>query len=282
VSSASLNNNDIRLVLEYLGTSGSSLASFTDTMPSALTTVAAVPTSTATWNSPPGGGYTTWNPGDISGTTLSGGNLVASVTGSNGGVRSIAVASGKVYFELTFTNNTNVGIGIANASANLTNGTNGGTNTAICNAAGFIYVNQWSTSAGNLGSISNGEAIGIALDTAAQLIWFRRSSISGNWNGGAGYNPATGTGGISVSSIATGPLYALVYGVTTTTGVITANFGASAFVGAAPAGFSALASGGIQHLQVTFTPQQAGRLRGLVRLGKASTTVFVNPQITVT
>ena len=37
-----------------------------------------------------------------------------------------------------------------------------------------------------------------------------------------------------------------------------------------------------QKLQVTFTPQTAGRLRGQVRLGKASTTVYVNPKITVT
>jgi hypothetical protein len=37
-----------------------------------------------------------------------------------------------------------------------------------------------------------------------------------------------------------------------------------------------------QHLQVTFTPQHAGRVRAQVRLGKASTTVYVNPQITIT
>ncbi len=37
-----------------------------------------------------------------------------------------------------------------------------------------------------------------------------------------------------------------------------------------------------QKLQVTFTPQTAGRVRGQVRLGKASTTVWVNPQITIT
>lgn len=36
-----------------------------------------------------------------------------------------------------------------------------------------------------------------------------------------------------------------------------------------------------QYLQVTFTPQRAGRVRGLVRLGKVSTTVWVNPQITI-
>lgn len=37
-----------------------------------------------------------------------------------------------------------------------------------------------------------------------------------------------------------------------------------------------------QKLAVTFTPQRAGRVRGLVRLGKPSTTVWVNPQITIT
>jgi hypothetical protein len=37
-----------------------------------------------------------------------------------------------------------------------------------------------------------------------------------------------------------------------------------------------------QLLQLTFTPQVAGRLRGLVKLGKPSTSVWVNPQIAVT
>jgi hypothetical protein len=36
-----------------------------------------------------------------------------------------------------------------------------------------------------------------------------------------------------------------------------------------------------QKLVATFTAQQAGRLRGIVRLGKASTTAYYNPQMTV-
>jgi hypothetical protein len=36
-----------------------------------------------------------------------------------------------------------------------------------------------------------------------------------------------------------------------------------------------------QHLQVTFTPRTAGRVRGQVRLGKVSTTVWYNPQVTI-
>lgn len=53
ISSGSLNNTDIALVVEYQGTAGSSLATLISTLPSALTAAAALPTSTATWNSPP-------------------------------------------------------------------------------------------------------------------------------------------------------------------------------------------------------------------------------------
>jgi hypothetical protein len=54
ISSASLNNTDISLVLEYQGTTGSSLGSFVSTLPNALTASAAIATSTVTWNNQPG------------------------------------------------------------------------------------------------------------------------------------------------------------------------------------------------------------------------------------
>jgi hypothetical protein len=53
ISSGTLNTTDISLQLEYLGASGSSLASFTSSLPNALTASTALPASTATWNSPP-------------------------------------------------------------------------------------------------------------------------------------------------------------------------------------------------------------------------------------
>src|SRR6185369_6855859 len=54
ISSASLNNDEISLLLEYQGTSGSSLASFANSLPATpLTTPSAVAASTATWNSSP-------------------------------------------------------------------------------------------------------------------------------------------------------------------------------------------------------------------------------------
>jgi hypothetical protein len=53
IASSALNNNDVTLVLEYQGTSGSSLANFSSSLASPLTATAALGTSSATWNSPP-------------------------------------------------------------------------------------------------------------------------------------------------------------------------------------------------------------------------------------
>jgi hypothetical protein len=53
ISSASLNNDDIRLFLEYMGTGGSAVASFADSLASVLTASAALTTSANTWNNPP-------------------------------------------------------------------------------------------------------------------------------------------------------------------------------------------------------------------------------------
>lgn len=54
ISSASLNNDEISLELEYLGTAASSLATFSNSLPATvLTAASAVTASTATWNSSP-------------------------------------------------------------------------------------------------------------------------------------------------------------------------------------------------------------------------------------
>ena len=50
----SLNNNDIRLVLEYMGTSGNPIASFGESLASVLTAASALSSSSATWTNPPG------------------------------------------------------------------------------------------------------------------------------------------------------------------------------------------------------------------------------------
>lgn len=53
ISSATLNDDEISLLLEYMGTSGSSVASVATTLPSPLATPAALPSSSVTWTSPP-------------------------------------------------------------------------------------------------------------------------------------------------------------------------------------------------------------------------------------
>lgn len=279
ISSSTLNNTDIALMLEYLGTSGSSLATFGNSLPSALTASAALPISTAVWNNPPAG-YTTWNPSDQANITLSGANLTASPTAA-GGVRDVAsVSSGKYYWEVTVTTWAgSAQVGIANAAAILASCASTGTNTAFMHSSGAVYVNG-SSSGVLFGSRSNGDTICVAVDVGAQLIWFRVGA-GGNWNTNATYNPATGTGGVSFSAITSASFYALA-AFSVTGAALTANFGATSYVGAVPGGFSSLlAPASVQHLQVTFTPQQTGRLRGIVRLGKPSTTVYINPQITV-
>lgn len=53
ISSGTLNNNDIRLLLEYMGTSGNPIASFADSLSNVLTPVAALPSSSNPWSNPP-------------------------------------------------------------------------------------------------------------------------------------------------------------------------------------------------------------------------------------
>lgn len=280
ISSSTLQNTDISLQLEYLGTAGSSLASFGSSLPNALTASAALPTSTAVWNNAPFVS-TTWNPADLTSITLSNTNLTASVVGSGGGVRGIAgLSAGKYYWECVYTNiNTNtISCGISLSSGNLTTPAAG--TAFIQRSTGGITINGSSTGSA-LGIIGIAAVVGIAVDFTAQLIWFRIAP-AGNWNGSGTANPATGTGGLSISTISSGALYPYMCGATSD--VLTANFGSSAFSGTVPSGFTSGiqgSGGGPQRLQVTFTPQQFGRLRGIVRLGKASTTVYVNPQITV-
>jgi hypothetical protein len=92
--------------------------------------------------------------------------------------------------------------------------------------------------AGNIGQRVSGDVIGIAVDFAAALIWFRVAP-SGNWNGSGTANPATGVGGFSISAIAGGALYPNFSTTSTAGEIITGNFGATGFTGTVPSGFSA-------------------------------------------
>jgi len=218
--------------------------------------------------------------------TLSNGNLTATTTGS-GGVRSSGymATSGKYYWENTATTATSAwGGGIATVAANLAVVISGGLLAAIVNGAGTVTINGTQQGAtGLLGTINPGAIVCFAFDVGAQLIWFR-NTVSGNWNGSGTANPATGAGGFSTSALGaiSTPLYALA-GATGSGNATTGNFGPS-FSGAVPSNFTSGIPGVqiCQRLQVAFTPQQAGRLRALVKLHRVGGTVWINPQVTVT
>lgn len=184
-----------------------------------------------------GGGTTptTWNPSDKTNTTLSSGDLVATIGGGNGGVRGIAGrTSGKVYCEYTYTtiNTNSINTGISLIAGAL----NGASNTGIAFVArtnGAITVNG--SGIVSFGIIAQSSVIAMAVDFGANLLWMHVAP-SGDWNGNALDDPATGVGGVDISSISTGPLYPLMRGGSGD--VITANFGASGFTGTVPSGFT--------------------------------------------
>jgi len=181
---------------------------------------------------------TTWNPADLSNVTLTGSNLIATVGTGTGGVRSVAsLSSGKYYWENTWTTiNTNTIVsGISLASASISAPTTACAKVSRLN--GHIFINNSDTGSTITGgsTVAPGSVVCCAVDFTAQLIWLRIGA-AGQWNGSGTANPATASGGLSITSIA-GNLFAMMAGQTSDR--VTANFGDSAFTGTTPAGFTA-------------------------------------------
>ena len=185
---------------------------------------------------------TTWNPADHeSHLILSNGNLTATGTAGwvSGGRSAYSDTTNKYYCEYTWTTITNANdcVGVASATASLAN-------TPVGNAAqrsviaqnGIIYLPTGGASSVNLGTITNGTVMCMAVDLASSLIWFRKGA-AGNWNGNATYSPAAGTGGVAMSLAGVAMFAYVVQGGSTD--VLTANFGATGFTGVVPSGFAA-------------------------------------------
>jgi hypothetical protein len=122
--------------------------------------------------------YAVMNPLDKNDYTVSNGNLqvVMNGTSSTSGMRaSIAVASGKFYWEATRVGwNVNEAIGVATTTSPLTGlslQTNG---TCVCYWGSAIYQNGVSVQSG-LGGTSDGDVIGIALNMDALTVQFYRN-----------------------------------------------------------------------------------------------------------
>lgn len=191
---------------------------------------------------------TTWNPSDKdTGITLSGGNLVAtssttlancSVSGFCG-VRAIASHStGKFYYELVVTtlgnapNDDNVGIANASYALNAALGTNNNSN-ALRHGGGNT---GGSTCPDTPAGFVSGDVLSIAADLTGNLMWFRTNAGSWNNSGGAA-DPASGTRGCDISTLAGGPYFPAISGSNDANTVFTANFGGSAYAESVPAGF---------------------------------------------
>jgi hypothetical protein len=158
---------------------------------------------------------TTWNPSDLSGVTLSGGNLTATanVGAWGSGARATAAVSGKRYWRVkcTAVGGGYTGAALCTASEPLNalmGGTDGWVFFAQVGATGAV----WHLS-GTIGAfptfVSNGDWVVIAVDAGANLLFVTTMTAAGaldtNWNGTSA-NPSTGTGGFSTSS-ASGALY---------------------------------------------------------------------------
>lgn len=190
--------------------------------------------------------YVTWDSATATAVTLSGGNLVATNTGTTSadqGAHVVAASgktSGKYYLEMTYTTVTggaNAGVGIGTTASTYTNmGNSATTGNMTFRTTGNIYANGSNTGV-TLSVSGSGVIIGIAVDLDNRKIWFRKTP-SGNWNNSGTANPATNVGGLTIPSGTMVPF--VTFGSTSgvTGNVVTANFGATTFNGTAPSGFT--------------------------------------------
>lgn len=182
--------------------------------------------------------YTTFDPNNKQGVTLSGGNLIATnSSAADNGVKGVSLkTSGKLYFEMAFSALTGAdsGGGVCGTGANFASLGADASRGALQFKNGAIYVNGVTNVNG--GSIS-GQTLCVAVDLTNNKIWFRVNG--GNWNNDVigNQNPATNTGGKDISAI-TGNGLLILASVTAASETCTLNAGASAFAQTAPSGFS--------------------------------------------
>lgn len=179
-----------------------------------------------------------WNNSDKGpNVSLSGSPLLVATFGTSSAeiVRATkSQSSGKYYFEYSATSiQTFTCCGFANATAGLTSFLGSDTNGLSWVPNGNVFINSIPV---GIGSFATGDTLGLAFDIGTQKFWGRVNG--GNWNNDilANQNPASGVGGVSTATMASGPYFPTGFD-TNADGVVTANFGATAFANAAPSSF---------------------------------------------
>jgi hypothetical protein len=106
---------------------------------------------------------------------------------------------------------------------------------------GIFYVSQ--SNSGTVGTAGPGANVGIALDFVNNNFWARING--GNWNGSALADPATNTGGFSLSFVipSTYGQFQPIAAIGNSGDAFRANFGASPFAHPVPSGFTSGWSG---------------------------------------
>jgi len=156
----------------------------------------------------------------------------------------VGKTSGKFYFEVTTTTivtggGGNTGVGVATTSSTYTGmGTNGTSGAEVFVSNGGIYASGVSSGLPGIGACTSGNVIGCAIDLDLRRAWFRKAP-AGLWNGSATGNPVLNDSGAIIPAGTIAPICTFDGSGATTGNVFTYNLGASAFVGAVPAGFTA-------------------------------------------
>jgi hypothetical protein len=195
-------------------------------------------------------GFTTWDAATATSVTLSSGNLAATVTGTTSADQGAHVpvsdgkTTGKYYFETEFTylntaisTGVNIGFGVGTTASTYTSMGNGGGVVGVeYYKSQSVYANGSMVAASST-QVPTLQKLGIAVDLDNRRIWFKKLP-SGNWNENASYDPATNTGGYTVPAGTMIPFVTFGGSGGGPGSIMTANFGASAFTGAVPSGFT--------------------------------------------
>lgn len=201
--------------------------------------------------------FTTWNPADTDANlALSGGNLTLTTNNiSYHSARSIASHStGKFYSEATMTADP-LGHawygGIANSTFAISSGGTslGSDANSVGYSAPWTFANGSIINTGTNGMVA-GDVIGLAVDLTNKRFWFLNYTLGGagpgTWNDAGNNsttNPTISASGIDMSTGMTGggPWFAatsMQQSAVPAPAVITTNYGASAFTGTIPSGYT--------------------------------------------
>ena len=158
-----------------------------------------------------------FNPATVSQALLSNDGLTLTCAGNGIALSTVGFATGKHHFEISFLGGTvpgTMGVGFASSAFNADDWLGQDANSfAIRNYYPYLqaYSNGVSLFTAAVGSFASGDIVAVEVDFGAQLFWYQNvTSGPYVWNANILANPATGAGGISFSSMASGVVYYMV------------------------------------------------------------------------